>query len=86
MISRAILEERLKFRKEALQEARNGYLALLSGRVQSYTIGSRSLTKFDITVLEQTITKWEQEVASLENQLAGTGKARKAVGVVPRDW
>ncbi|OPA76751.1 hypothetical protein BVG16_16400 [Paenibacillus selenitireducens] len=86
MISRKTLEERLAFRNKALEEARAAYLALLNGGVKSYSIGSRNLTKFDIPQLESTISRLEKEVSSLESQLDGTGRSRKAIGVVPRDW
>ena len=85
MSSRAEITSRLEFRRAALEEARKAYIELLSGRVKSYTIGSRSMTKFDLQELETTIGKLEKEVAELEEQLR-SGKARKAVGVVIRDW
>lgn len=85
MASKFELEKRLEFRREALEQARNAYIALLSGGVKSYTIGSRNLTKFDIPQLEESISKLEKEVDQLEKVLCG-GKPRKAVGVIPRDW
>lgn len=85
MTSKEELQARLEFRRSALTEARTAYLALLKGQVQSYAIGTRNLTKFDLAELEETIRKLEKEVDSLESILIG-GKRRKAVGVVPRDW
>lgn len=85
MSSRAELQARLEFRRAALDEARAAYLALLRGQVQSYTIGSRNLTKFDLDELRNTVNKLEKEVDELETVLAG-GKRRRAVGVIPRDW
>lgn len=85
MVSRTEIQTRLEFKRAVLDEARAAYLALLSGGVKSYTIGSRSLTKFDLAELEKTITKTENEIAQLENMLSG-GRPRRAVGVVPRDW
>ena len=72
-------------RQSFLEKAYEAYEKLLSGEVQSYTIGSRSLTKFDLETLQDTIEKWEKEVDELEAQLAGY-KKRKSVGVIPRDW
>lgn len=85
MADKAELKERLAFRKAALKEAREAYLALLTGQVQSYAIGSRNLTKFDLTELAETVRKLEKEVDELSSVLNGGGK-RKAVGVVLRDW
>lgn len=85
MPSRFELERRLEFRREALEQARNAYIALLSGGVKSYAIGSRNLTKFDIPQLEDSIAKLEKEVDQLESAVNG-GNRRKAAGVLPRDW
>ena len=85
MTGREELSARLEFRREALKEAREAYLALLKGQVKSYAIGSRNLTKFDLAELRKTISDLEKEVDGLENLLAG-GTRRKAVGVLPRDW
>lgn len=84
-MKRATIEKRLTMRKSFLEKAYEAYEKLLSGEVQSYTIGSRSLTKFDLETLQDTIAKWEKEVDELEAQLAGY-KKRKSVGVIPRDW
>lgn len=86
MASRTELKTRLVFRQEALQEARKAYVALLKGQVQRYTIDNRELTKFDLPDLWDTITELEKEVDGLEAALNGSGKRRKAFGVVPRDF
>lgn len=54
--------------------------AILSG-AQSYTIGSRSLTRADLGTIETMIKKLEAEVGVLEDGR----KPRKAFGVTPRD-
>lgn len=78
------LRARISFRKAALTDLRKAYLALVDGQVQSYTIGSRNLTRFDLTKLKDEITAMEKELDSLE-ALANGGNRRKAVGVIPRD-
>lgn len=85
MTSRTELQKRLEFRQAALDAARTAYIALLSGQVKSYTIGSRNLTRLDLPQLEETISKLEKEIDELQSCLNG-GKRRKAIGVVPRDW
>ena len=85
MANNSDLQERLAFSREALSAARKAYLALLNGQVQSYAIGSRNLTRFDLPKLKAEIKALEKDVAECEAALCG-GKRRKAVGVVPRDW
>lgn len=71
--------------KRRWDAANAAYIALLSGQVQSYTIGSRNLTRLDLSSLEETIRRLEKEIDELEEMLR-SGKRRKAVGVIPRDW
>lgn len=78
------LKARLEFRREAVKELRAAYLALVTGQVQSYTIGSRNLTKFDLTKLKAEIDEMEKELDQL-TALSSGKKRRKAVGVIPRD-
>ena len=78
------LRARLEFRRAALTELRVAYLALVNGQVASYTIGSRNLTRFDLTKLKGEIKEAEKELDALEAMVAG-GSRRKAVGVIPRD-
>ena len=83
-MDRTELNARLEFRRAALSELRTAYLALVSGQVASYTIGSRNLTRFDLTKLKDEITEMEKELDALQAMAAG-GSRRKAVGVIPRD-
>jgi len=78
------LQSRLEFRRAALKELRKAYLALVTGQVQSYTIGSRNLTKFDLTKLKAEIDAMEKELDQLAALASGRTR-RKAVGVIPRD-
>lgn len=58
--------------------------AILGG-AQSYTIGSRNLTRADLGEITEMIASLEQRVAEDEAAMAG-GNRRKSVGVIPRDW
>lgn len=80
------LKVRLENRRKALDSAWAAYTALLDGQVKQYSIGSRSLTKFDLPQLEETIANLEKEIDVLEAQIQNGGRRRKAVGVIPRDW
>lgn len=83
-MDRTELNARLEFRRAALKELRTAYLALVNGQVASYTIGSRNLTRLDLTKLKDEIKEMEKECDALEVMAAG-GSRRKAVGVIPRD-
>lgn len=85
MATKKEIQERIEFRKSALKAAREAYTALLSGGVQSYTIGSRNLTKLDLEKLKKEIDSLEKEIDELTAKVNG-GARRRALGVVPRDW
>ena len=60
-------------------------LALVDGGVKSYTIDGRSLTRFDIDALTKEIddaVNKRSEYAAIMNGR----KARKAFGIIPRDF
>ena len=78
-------KKKLEFHNAALEKLRDAYIALVDGGVQSYTIGSRSLSKLDIAKIMEEIKYHEKEISGLESELNG-GRRRKAVGIVPRDW
>lgn len=51
---------------------------------QSYTIGSRTLTRANLTEIRNSITYWNNKVAALEN-VQKSGGRNKVYRVVPRD-
>ena len=55
--------------------------------VQLYTIGSRNLQRYQtpLTAIQDEIEKLRKRISELEAELAAQS-ARRAVGVVPRDW
>lgn len=55
--------------------------------VQGYTIGSRNLQRYQtgLADIQKTIDQLRKRICELEEELAGRS-ARRAVGVVPRDW
>lgn len=85
MASAVELRARLDFWQEALKKLRKAYLALVDGGVKSYMIDDRQLTRFDLPALEKQIEEAEAKVDELENLLNGQ-RARRAFGVIPRDW
>lgn len=84
MASKRMLQTKLEIKTEQLENAYAAYTALLQGGVQSYSIGSRNLTKLSLKELEDTIEKLEKEVEIIQGELTGH-KRRKAFGVIPRD-
>lgn len=60
---------------------------MLDGGVQLYTIGSRNLQRYQTTLssIQAEIDRLQKKIDELEAELQG-GSARRAVGVVPRDW
>ena len=85
MASKTELTARLEFHKNAMSAAQTAYIALLNGQVQSYSIGSRNLTKLDLGRLREEITYHQKEIDGLTAEINGK-KRRRAVGVVPMDW
>lgn len=57
---------------------------LLNSEAQSYSLGTRSKSKYNVTLeeLRKAITQLEDEIKELENILYGTG-SRKAVSIIP---
>lgn len=76
---------RLEFWKNALSKLRAAYLALVDGGVKSYTIDDRQLTRFDLPSLKDEIEEAEAKVDELAALLSNK-RARKAFGIIPRDW
>ena len=79
------MQEKITFHKAALAALRTAYLALAEGGVQSYSIGSRSLTKFDLSKISDEMASHENMINELTALMNGRGR-RRAVGIVPRDW
>ena len=53
--------------------------------MKSYKLDDRELTRLDLGKLSEEIKEAEQKVDELEALLNGQS-ARKAFGVIPRDW
>ena len=75
----------IEFHKAAKKKLQEAYLAIADGGVQSYSIGSRSLTKHDLEKIRAEIAEHDKAISELSAVLSGRGR-RKAVGIVPRDW
>ena len=60
-------------------------LALVDGRVKSYTIDDRSLTRFDLGALSAEIDDAVRKKAEYE-AIANGRRPRKAFAVIPRQW
>lgn len=78
-----------KREKAPLETAREHLSAWLAAELevtthQSYTIGTRSLSKANLAEIRQQIIFWRNEVARLENIASRKGRNR-IMRVVPRD-
>lgn len=83
--AKADLYADLDFHKIAKKKLQEAYIAIAEGGVQSYSIGSRSLTKHDLKQIRDEIAGHDKAIAELTAALNGK-RRRKAVGIVPRDW
>lgn len=77
------IESRLKTYKERYELYIKAEAAILEG-AQSYSIGSRHLTRADLAEIRKMINTLEDGIDELESQLAG-GSRRKCIRVIPRD-
>ena len=62
MRDRKILERRISFRKNALENLYKAYELLSAGTVKSYVIDDRELTRYDLNDISADIEKYENEV------------------------
>ena len=85
MTDKVEIRARLEFRKAALTQLREAYLALLDGGVKSYHIDNRQLTNFDLPDLKRAIEEMAKEIDELEALLQGR-KSRRAFAAIPNDW
>ena len=83
--TKAEIQLDIEFHKSARSALQKAYLAIADGGVQSYSIGSRSLTKHDLEKIRKEIAEHDKAIAELTASLNGRGR-RRAVGIVPRDW
>ena len=76
--------ERLKLRIDKTEKALEAYydaeLAIVGG-AQSYSVGSRSLTRANLAEVRKTIADLENLLENLKNQLEGRGRNRMIKGV-----
>ena len=86
--SKEIVRKELEETRERLELylAREKEMISQSG-TQMYTIGSRSLQRYQTALgdVQKMIETLRKRICELEAELAG-GSARRAVGIVPRDW
>ena len=85
MITKAEATELHAYYDQLVKKLMAAKIALVEGGVQSYTIDDRSLTRFDLGKLESEIETAVNKRAQYAAIMNGKG-ARKAVGVVPRDF
>ena len=82
-MNRATMETRLNTYKTRLDLYIKAEAAILEG-AQSYTIGSRHLTRADLAEIRKMINTLEDGIDEMTSALSGGGR-RKCVRVIPRD-
>lgn len=80
----ASLKEQIERKKKRLEMYYQAEETILGG-AQSYSLGSRTLTRANLADVRNMIDKLEQELKELEAKDAGRSP-RKAFAVVPRDY
>ena len=86
MASITVIRSRLDRNRSRLDLYYKAEEAILGG-AQSYTIGSRNLTRANLAEITEMIQILEGRVAEDEAALASSsGGRRKSVGVLLRDW
>lgn len=87
MRSRIRIQEELKETRERLALYIKRERDMLGRGVQSYGIGTHNLKRYDTDLadIQAMIDRLENKIEELEAELNGQS-ARKAVGVVMRDW
>ena len=72
-------------KQERLQLYKDMEVKMLTGSAQSYSLGSRSKTNYNMTLIEirAAIQKLEEEIEELEGLISGT-RSRKCVAIIPR--
>ena len=85
MDRKTVIKKRLEYWNGLYEKLQEAYIALVEGKVKSYTIDDRQLTRFDLSDMLKQMEEIEQKIDELEAALNGTG-ARKIVGIVPRNW
>ena len=87
MADRTVIIEKIQTVKDRLDLYYKKEREILDGGVQAYGLGTRSVQRYNAALSEirAAIKELKKELKDLEAQLGGN-KARKAVGVIPRDW
>lgn len=78
------IKEQIGRKKKRLEMYYQAEEAILGG-AQSYSMGSRSLTRANLADIRSMIDKLEKELKDLEAKVSGN-RPRKAFSVVPRDF
>ena len=75
----------LQEKQERLQLYKDMEVKMLTGSAQSYSLGSRSKTNYNMTLSEirAAIQKLEEEIEELEGLISGT-RPRKCMAIIPR--
>lgn len=74
-MDRERLKKRIEYTEKALDEYYNAEIAIIGG-AQSYSVGSRSLTRASLAEIRKAITDLENQLENLKSLYNGTGRNR----------
>ena len=74
-MDRERLQKRIEYTEQALEEYYKAEIAIIGG-AQSYSVGSRSLTRASLAEIRRAITDLENQLENLKSLLNGRGRNR----------
>ena len=85
--SKEVIREELTETRGRLKMYLDQEQKMLTGGVQAYGLGTRNLQRYqmDLANIQAMIRSLKEQIRELEAELNG-GSARRALGIVPRDW
>lgn len=85
VMKKEVIRQRLSFWTDIYEKYQAAYIALVESGVKYYMVDDRQLSKFEILDVQENIEKAEKMIDYYQSLLDGKA-ARKAFGIIPREW